>query len=62
MVLGELRRFVKKQPQPLDDVQIASVKQDRTRPVTRVGGQGSVALCFISPPNEGVGDQVLVLG
>ena len=61
MVLGELSRFVKKQP--LDDAQIASVKQDRARTDTRVGGHGSVALCFVSPPNEGwVGDLVLVLG
>ena len=49
--------------QPLADAQIASVKQDRARPDTGVGGHGSVALCFVSPPNEGgVGDQVLVLG
>ncbi len=61
MVLEEPGRFVKKQP--LDDAQKASVKQDRARPDTRVGGRGSVALCFVSPPNEGVvDDQVLVLG
>ena len=61
MVLEEPGRFVKKQP--FDDAQIASVKKDRARSDMRVGGYGSVVLCFVSPPNEGVvDDQVLVLG